>query len=229
LGSGVWARTRKQRIERHQLTIHADRGSSMPSIPVAHLLADLCVTKSHSRPRCSNDDPYSESQFRTLKYRPDFPAPFGSFEDAHGFCGDFFGWYNNEHRHSGIAFHTPADVRYGRADTIRAHRAEVLDAAYAAHPERFVRHPPTPPALPKAAWITSRNTRRVFLRNASPSVFHQRHIGWVLRSSCNPRGRRLASSRGLEPRPGRCPSLWPGDVRNDGGSVAAAGADGNET
>ncbi len=98
-------------------------------------------------------NPYSESQFRTLKHRPDFPARFGSFEDAHGFCGDFFGWYNNEHRHSGIAFHTPADVHYGCADTIRAHRAELLDAAYAAHPERFVRHPPTPPALPKAAWI----------------------------------------------------------------------------
>src|SRR5919106_1892107 len=95
-------------------------------------------SRRHSRPRCSNDNPYSESQVRTLKYRPDFPARFGSFEDARGFCGDFFGWYNKEHRHSGIAFHTPADVHYGRAGTIRAHRAKVLDAAYAAHPERFV-------------------------------------------------------------------------------------------
>jgi putative transposase len=144
---------RKQQIERHQLTIHADRGTSMASKPVAFLLADLGVTKTHSRPRCSNDNPYSESQFRTLKYRPDFPARFGSFEDAHAHCGDFFGWYNLEHRHSGIGFHTPADVHYGRAEAIRAGRARVLDAAYAAHPERFVRRPPTPPQLPDAAWI----------------------------------------------------------------------------
>lgn len=144
---------RKQQIERHQLTIHADRGTSMASKPVAFLLADLGVTKSHSRPRCSNDNPYSESQFRTLKYRPDFPARFGSFEDAHAHCGDFFSWYNHEHRHSGIGFHTPADVHYGRAEAIRAERARVLDAAYAAHPERFVRQPPTPPELPGPAWI----------------------------------------------------------------------------
>ena len=144
---------RKQQIERRQLTIHADRGTSMASKPVAFLLADLGVTKSHSRPRCSNDNPYSESQFRTLKYRPDFPARFGSFEDAHAHCGDFFSWYNLEHRHSGIGFHTPADVHYGRAEAIRADRAQVLDAAYAAHPERFVRRPPSPPELPGAAWI----------------------------------------------------------------------------
>jgi putative transposase len=144
---------RKQHIERHQLTIHADRGTSMASKPVAFLLADLGVTKSHSRPRCSNDNPYSESQFRTLKYRPDFPPRFGSFEDAHAHCGDFFSWYNHEHRHSGIGFHTPADVHYGRAEAIRDERARVLDAAYAAHPERFVRRPPTPPELPGSAWI----------------------------------------------------------------------------
>jgi putative transposase len=135
------------------LTIHADRGTSMASKPVAFLLADLGVTKSHSRPRCSNDNPYSESQFRTLKYRPDFPARFGSFEDAHAHCVDFFSWYNHEHRHSGIGFHTPADLHYDRAQAIDIERAQVLDAAYAAHPERFVRRPPTPPALPDAAWI----------------------------------------------------------------------------
>ncbi len=144
---------RKQQIERHQLTIHADRGTSMASKPVAFLLADLGVTKTHSRPRCSNDNPYSESQFRTLKYRPDFPARFGSYEDAHAHCGDFFSWYNHEHRHSGIGFHTPADVHHGRAGAIDIERARVLDAAYAAHPERFVRRPPTPPAVPDAAWI----------------------------------------------------------------------------
>lgn len=144
---------RKQHIERHQLTIHADRGTSMASKPVAFLLADLGVTKSHSRPRCSNDNPYSESHFRTLKYRPDFPARFGSFEDAHAHCRDFFSWYNLQHRHSGIGFHTPADVHYRRAEAIRDERARVLDAAYAAHPERFVRRPPSPPELPNAAWI----------------------------------------------------------------------------
>lgn len=143
----------KQDVDRGQLTIHADRGASMASKPVAFLLADLGVTKSHSRPHVSNDNPYSESQFKTLKYRPGFPDRFGSFEDARSFAQRFFDWYNNEHRHSGIGFHTPADVHYGRAEAIQAHRATVLDAAYQAHPERFVRKPPTPPPLPETAWI----------------------------------------------------------------------------
>jgi putative transposase len=143
----------KQQVAADALTIHADRGTSMASKPVALLLADLGVTKSHSRPRCSNDNPYSEAQFKTLKYRPDFPARFGSIEDARAFCSRFFSWYNEAHRHSGIGFHTPADVHYGRAAPIRARRAEVLDEAYRAHPERFVRKPPVPPALPGAAWI----------------------------------------------------------------------------
>jgi putative transposase len=142
-----------QHISPGQLTIHADRGTSMASKPVAFLLADLGVTKSHSRPHCSNDNPYSESQFRTMKYRPEFPERFGSFQDAHAFCSRFFGWYNDEHRHSGIGFHTPADVHYGRAELVRAQRADVLSAAYATHPERFVRKPPQPPALPTAVWI----------------------------------------------------------------------------
>jgi putative transposase len=143
----------KQNISHGQLTIHADRGSPMTAKPVAFLLADLGVTKSHSRPHVSNDNPYSESQFRTLKYRPEFPDRFGCFEDAQAFCRQFFAWYNDEHRHSGIGFHTAADVHYGRAATIRQQRAVVLDAAYAEHPERFVRKPPQPPALPTAAWI----------------------------------------------------------------------------
>lgn len=143
----------KQEIGPGQLTIHADRGSPMVAKPVAFLLADLGVTKSYSRPHTSNDNPYSESQFRTLKYRPDFPQRFGSFEDAHAFCGRSFTWYNEDHRHSGIGFHTPADVHYGRAEQVQARRAEVLDAAYATHPERFVRKPPEPPPLPTAAWI----------------------------------------------------------------------------
>jgi putative transposase len=143
----------KQHIGRHQLTIHADRGSPMTAKPVAFLLADLGVTKSHSRPHVSNDNPFSESQFRTLKYRPEFPERFGCFEDAHAFCGRFFTWYNDEHRHSGIGFHTPADVHYGRAALIRQQRAVVLDAAHDEHPERFVRKQPEPPALPTAVWI----------------------------------------------------------------------------
>jgi putative transposase len=143
----------KQGIEFGQLAIHADRGSPMTAKPVAHLLADLGVTKSHSRPHVSNDNPYSESQFRTLKYRPGFPDRFGCFEDAHGFCGRFFGWYNNDHRHSGIGYHTPADVHYGRAVAIQEKRAIVLSGAYHLHPDRFVRKPPTPPVLPTVAWI----------------------------------------------------------------------------
>jgi putative transposase len=143
----------RQGITAGQLTIHADRGSPMTAKPVALLLAELGVTKSHSRPHVSNDNPYSESQFRTMKYRPTFPDRFGSYQDAHAFCGRFFRWYNDEHRHSGIGFHTPADVHYGRAELVRAQRADVLSAAYAEHPERFVRKPPEPPALPAVVWI----------------------------------------------------------------------------
>lgn len=143
----------KQGIGAGELTIHSDRGSPMIAKPVAHLLADLGVTKSHSRPHVSNDNPYSESHFRTLKYRPDFPKTFGSFEDAHDHCTRFFNWYNDDHRHSGIGFHIPADVHYGRAELIREKRGQVLTAAYAAHPERFVRKVPAPPELPTVAWI----------------------------------------------------------------------------
>jgi putative transposase len=143
----------KQGIEAGQLTIHADRGSSMTSKPVAFLLADLGVTKTHSRPHTSDDNPYSEAQFKTLKYRPDFPERFGAIEDARSFCQDFFPWYNTEHRHTGIGLLTPEVVHYGVADEVRAARAAVLQAAYAAHPERFVRKMPVPPALPEAAWI----------------------------------------------------------------------------
>jgi putative transposase len=143
----------KQAIGPDQLTIHSDRGTSMASKPVALLLADLAVTKSHSRPHCSNDNPYSEAQFKTLKYRPEFPERFGSLEDARAFCQRFFRWYNHQHRHSGIGYHTPADVHDGRAEQVRQARAQVLQAAYVAHPERFVRQAPVPPALPGAVWI----------------------------------------------------------------------------
>jgi len=143
----------KQGITRDQLTIHADRGSAMTSKPVAYLMADLGVTKSHSRPHVSNDNPFSESQFKTMKYRPTFPDRFGCAEDGRGFCGPFFSWYNHVHRHSGLGLHTPASVHYGRAAAIRERRAVVLAGAYAAHPERFVRVIPQPPPLPTAVWI----------------------------------------------------------------------------
>jgi len=151
----------KQGIAPGELTIHAERGSSMASKPVALLLADLGIVKSHSRPHVSNDNPYSEAQFKTLKYRPGFPARFGSIEDARSFCQGFFPWYNTEHRHSGIALYAPADVHYGRTPALELARAGVLAGAYAAHPERFVRRPPTPPALPGAVWINPPATKEV--------------------------------------------------------------------
>ena len=132
--------------------VHADRGTSMTSKPVAALLADLGVLKSHSRPKVSNDNPYSEAHFKTLKYAPDFPDRFGSLPDARAHCETFFGYYNHEHRHTGIGLHTPASVHHGTAEEIDAHRAATLDAAYTAHPDRFARRP-TPPAVPKVAWI----------------------------------------------------------------------------
>lgn len=144
---------KSQRIESGQLTIHADRGSSMKSKPVAFLLADLGVTKTHSRPHVSDDNPYSESQFRTLKYRPDFPDRFGSIEDARGFCQTFFHWYNHKHHHSGIGLLPPAVVHFGQGEAVIIRRQTVLTAAFQAHPERFVRKPPQPPSLPTAVWI----------------------------------------------------------------------------
>jgi len=143
----------QQNIQRDQLTVHADRGSSMTSKPVAFLLADLGVTKTHNRPYTSTDNPYSEAQFKTLKYRPAFPARFDSIEHARAHCREFFDYYNHHHRHSGIGLMTPVTVHYGHADAVHAQRARVLQAAYAANPERFVGRPPTPPALPTAAWI----------------------------------------------------------------------------
>lgn len=143
----------KQNIAEGQLTIHADRGSSMKSKPVALLLADLGVTRTHSRPHTSDDNPYSEAQFKTLKYRPDFPERFGSIEDSRSFCQAFFPWYNNEHRHCGIGLLTPESVHYGLAGDVIKARSVVLRAAYDLHPERFVKKIPVPPTLPEAAWI----------------------------------------------------------------------------
>ncbi len=149
----------QQQITRGQLTVHADRGSSMTSKPVAFLLADLGVTKTHSRPYTSTDNPYSEAHFKTLKYRPGFPQRFDSIEHAREFCREFFAYYNHHHRHSGLGLLTPATVHHGKAKQVHAQRARVLDAAYTRNPERFVRHAPTPPPVPTAAWINKPDTK----------------------------------------------------------------------
>ena len=151
----------QQAIGRGRLTVHADRGSSMRSKPVAMLLADLGVTKTHSRPYTSSDNPYSEAQFRTLKYRPAFPARFDSLEQARAFCREFFRWYNHEHRHCGIGLMAPATVHHGKAKQAHAARQAVLSVAYAANPERFVRGAPQPPTLPTAAWINKPDSEEV--------------------------------------------------------------------
>jgi putative transposase len=143
----------KQEIRPGQLTIHADRGSSMTSVTVGQLLADLGVTKTHSRPHVSNDNPYSESGFKTLKYRPGFPEHFGSIEDARSFCRQFFTWYNTEHRHSGIAMLTPDSVHYNHCEGILNARSITLMNAYLDHPERFVKGVPSVEQVPKEVWI----------------------------------------------------------------------------
>ena len=143
----------KQNIVADQLTVHADRGTSMTSKSVAHLLADLGITKSHSRPSVSNDNPFSEAQFKTLKYRPAFPERFGCIEHARQHAQAFFPWYNTEHYHSGIALLTPETVHYGLADAVLEKRAQTLHTAFLAHPARFKGRPPQPLALPKAVWI----------------------------------------------------------------------------
>ncbi len=142
-----------QGVEEEQLTIHADRGGPMIAKPVALLMSDLGVTKSHSRPRVPDDNPYSEAQFRTLKYCPDYPERFGSLHDARQWSQQFFTWYNQRHHHTGLSLLTPADVHYGRAQEKLAQRQVVLQQAYQLHPERFVKGKPTPTPLPDAVWI----------------------------------------------------------------------------
>lgn len=145
-------------------SLHADRGTSMTSKPVAQLLVDLGVARSHSRPHVSNDNPFSEAAFKTLKYAPAFPGHFGSVADARAFCEAFFSYYNHEHRHSGIALHTPASVHFGTAEQVRQHRQATLHAAYDAHPRRFRHRRPEPPKLPTAAWI-NQPSREALIQN----------------------------------------------------------------
>jgi putative transposase len=143
----------KQSIQREDLTIHSDNGPSMTSTTVALLCGKLGITKTTSRPHVSNDNPFSESQFKTMKYMPAFPERFGSMEDARLFCVMFFGWYNSYHHHSGINMLTPASVHYGRAEEVLEARQKVLSMAYLNHPERFVRKPPSAGSTPKEVWI----------------------------------------------------------------------------
>ena len=163
----------KQEVFQDQLVIHSDRGPSMKSHGVAQLLATLGVTKSHSRPHVSNDNPFSESQFKTMKYRPEFPDRFGSQEHALAFCREFFLWYNDEHYHSGISMLTPAMVHHGLAEKILLQRQKALDTAYLAHPERFVKGRPSPLQLPKEVWINpppNNNTPQAATQQANPSL-----------------------------------------------------------
>jgi len=144
-----------------QLTLHADRGAAMKAKATALMLADLGVTKSHSRPYTSNDNPFSESHFKTLKYQPEFPKRFGCIEDAKAFCRRFFDWYNQDHHHAGLGLMTPDQVHYGQADAIFAARQQTLDQAFSATPERFVNKAPQPPAKPTAAWINPPTTAQI--------------------------------------------------------------------
>ena len=143
----------KQHVQPDQLTIHSDRGPAMKSQTVAQLLAALGVVKSHSRPRISNDNPFSESQFKTLKYHAGFPDRFASYDEALAYCTEFFPWYNNQHYHSGLSMMTPASVHHGYADSIAIKRSQTLTAAYAAHPERFVHGQPKQQTVPMTVWI----------------------------------------------------------------------------
>jgi len=147
----------RQGIKRQQLTVHSDRGRAMRSKCLANLYGELGVQSSFNRPHVSNDNPYSESHFKTLKYRPGYPERFGSIEDARSHMRAFFQWYNHEHRHSGIAMMTPEEVHTGKADKVRRKRQAVLDAAYAAHPERFVKGGPQARAVPEEVWINKPN------------------------------------------------------------------------
>ena len=159
LAKGLIAETcARQAIQPDQLTIHADRGSSMTSKPVAFLLADLGVTKTHSRPHVSNDNPYSEAHFKTLKYRPDYPDRFGCQQDARSWAKDFFDWYDYEHHHTALGLLTPADVHYGRAQAVIQRRQQVLQVAYQMNPKRFVKGLPKPLQLPAAVWINPPKT-----------------------------------------------------------------------
>lgn len=159
----------KQGIEPSQLTLHSDRGAAMTSKMVAQLLATLGITKTHSRPRTSNDNAYSEAQFKTMKYRPEFPDRFGSLEDAKSFCRTFFAWYNNHHYHTGLGLLTPDQVHYGRAKEVLKRRNQALKAAYNAHPERFVNRPPLASQPASEVWLNNPARETIEILNITNS------------------------------------------------------------
>jgi putative transposase len=163
----------KQGVQPDQLTIHSDRGPAMKSQTVAQLLAALGVVKSHSRPRISNDNPFSESQFKTFKYQPDFPDRFASYDEALAYCTEFFSWYNDHHYHSGLNMLTPASVHYGHDANIVANRRRTLDGAYAAHPERFVRGLPTQKMAPQTVWINPPDTPQLTTADIPEFISHE--------------------------------------------------------
>ena len=160
----------EQGIEQDQLILHADRGSAMRSKSVAQLLIDLGVAKSHSRPHTPTDNAYSEAQFKTMKYRPDYPEAFNGIEDARSWGRDFVQWYNHEHHHTGLGLMTPATVHYGQTEAVYEQRQQVLEAAYAAHPERFVRGKPTPPQLPDEVWINQPENEHTIIDLSGPAA-----------------------------------------------------------
>ncbi len=167
----------KQQITPDQLTIHADNGGPMIAKPVTLLMTDLGVSPSHSRPHLSNDNPFSEAQFKTMKYQPAYPERFGSRVDARTWAQTFFPWYNDEHHHSGIGFMTPAAVHYGEAARLFANRQQTLSVAYAAHPERFVKGQPFPPALPTAVWINPPKLAAAAAVAVEPGGKSERSVG----------------------------------------------------
>jgi transposase InsO family protein len=209
----------QQRVEPDQLVVHADRGSAPTAKSLAQLLADLGVDRSFSRPRVSNDNPFSEAQFKTLKYDPGFPDRFGGYEHTRSWCQSFFPWYNTEHRHSGIAYLTPAMVHYGQAEQVLRTRCEVLERAYAAHPERFPNGPPQPAALPEAVWINPPANRarvELGLATAREACLPGVH------ASCTERGTGSRIAAGderselvLDAVPGSVQSVPPHSIRED--------------
>ena len=162
--------TEQQQIGRSVLTLHADRGAPQRAKPVAFLLADMGITKTHSRPYTSSDNPYSEAHFKTLKYRPEFPERFDDIEHARAHCRAFFDWYNHQHRHSGIGLMTPAAVHHGHATHLHAARARVLDTAYERYPERFVRKPPSPSAADRRMDQQARDRGGCSLNSIAPRL-----------------------------------------------------------
>jgi putative transposase len=165
----ITATCAKEEIDLDQLTMHSDRGSAMQSKSVGQLLVDLGVTKSFSRPYTANDNPYSEAQFKTMKYRPGYPDRFGSQENARAWARDFIHWYNHEHHHTGLGLMTPAMVHHGLVEAVYTHRQQVLQAAYEVHPERFVRGMPTPPELPKEVWINRPQSNSIAVPPPAPT------------------------------------------------------------